>query len=176
VGVPLGATRNDSVFKTLFLDIGLLNAACGVSGLSLDDLLREKFVHEGPMAEQFVGQHLAFGEEPWVNPELHYWLREGKKDNAEVDYLINVNAVVVPVEVKAGVGGSLRSLHQFFAARGADLAVRFDLNLPSLQSVEHDVVTGAGIKHVRFRLLSLPLYMIGQARRIVGACLEGTCF
>jgi len=63
------------------------------------------------------------------------------------------------VKVKAGAAGSLRSLHQFMAAYGGPLAVRFDINPPSVQQVRQIVVTPDGRKEVSYRLLSLPLYL-----------------
>jgi uncharacterized protein len=68
-------------------------------------------VNEGQFAEQLVGQELRacrpFNEEP----ALFTWVREAKSSNAEVDYVIQVGARVLPVEVKAGSTGTLRSLH-----------------------------------------------------------------
>ena len=63
------------------------------------------------MAEQFIGQHLAFLDPG--KPSLHYWLREGKSENAEVDYVVAQNGKILPIEVKAGAAGSLKSIHQF---------------------------------------------------------------
>lgn len=88
-----------------------------------------RFVNEGPLAEPFVGQQLRF-DPNGSRPELHYWLREGKSGNAEVDFLTAVQGKVIPVEVKSGAAGSMRSLHQFMDLRGASTAVRFDLNPP----------------------------------------------
>jgi predicted AAA+ superfamily ATPase len=166
VGVPLGATIDERIFKPLFLDIGLMNEACGLTRLPLEKMMQARFVNEGPMAEQLVGQHLLFAADPSVRPSLCYWLREGRKSNAEVDYVVQVGSRVVPIEVKAGAGGSLKSLHQFAAHRNAPLAVRFDLSLPSLEEVAYDAVTAGGTVRTKFRLLSLPLYMVAQTMRL----------
>ena len=53
----------------------------------------------------------------------------------------------------------MRSLHQYMALRGSNLAVRFDLNPPALQDVSTIVETPQGRKQVDYRLLSLPLYL-----------------
>jgi len=172
VGVPLGATADDRTFKPLFLDIGLLNTSCGVSSLRIEDLRKYAFVNEGAIAEQCVGQHLLYPPEPSARPALHYWLRDGKQNNAEVDYLIAAGPHVIPVEVKAGAGGSLRSLHQFVAARNANPAIRFDVNPPSIQEINHTITVGAEKKLVQYALLSLPIYMVGQARRIAGEWMD----
>jgi hypothetical protein len=169
-GIPLGATADDDVFKALFLDGSLAQTAMGLPPLSLDAFRSARFVNEGMLAEQFVGQHLRHLR-PGQKPELHYWLREGKSGNAEVDFLIQVDERVVPVEVKSGAAGSMRSLHQFMALRGTDLAVRFDLNPPSLQTIATRVDTSNGPRDVKYRLLSLPISLIenvADAVRAVG--------
>jgi len=171
VGVPLGATVDDRAFKPLFLDVGLMNAASGITALPLEAMRDVRLVNEGAMAEQFVGQHLLFAPGPSLRPGLCYWLREGRKGNAEVDYLVQAGTTpgpkVVPIEVKAGAKGSLKSLHQFAALRQAPLAVRFDMNQPSFQEVAYDVVTADGLVHTGFKLLSLPLYLVGQTMRLI---------
>jgi hypothetical protein len=73
----------------------------------------------------------------------------------------------VPVEVKAGKSGALKSLQQFVLRKESKYAVRFDLNMPSLQSVQHTASKEKGSKSVAFNLLSLPLYMVEELPRIV---------
>lgn len=60
----------------------------------------------GKLAEQFVARH---------SSDLFYWSREARGSTAEVDFLIAREGNVVPVEVKSGSGGSLRSLHLLLA-------------------------------------------------------------
>ena len=117
-GVPLHADVDWKTYKLLFLDIGLMNRLCGLDWLALQDLDDRRLVNEGALAEQFVGQHLLYLEKGRETPRLNYWLREGKSANAEVDYAIARGAQIVPVEVKAGTSGTLRSLHQFALAKG----------------------------------------------------------
>ena len=74
-------------------------------------------------------------------------------------------AWIVPVEVKAGTSGILRFLHQFALAKGTRLAVRFDLNPPTVQSIRHQV--GGTGQRVEVTLLSLPLYLVGQLGRLL---------
>ena len=166
-GLPLGAEADDSAFKPLYLDVGLMNAACGVRALSLEVLHDKKFVNEGRMAEQFVGQNLLAGQERARRPSLHYWLREGRTGNAEVDYLMEHDARVIPVEVKAGASGGMKSLHQFMAVKPGHLAVRLDLNPPSSQDMELLVSSPAGLRPTQYTLHSLPLYMADQVERLL---------
>lgn len=106
-GLPLGASASDKKFKALLLDVGLLGSFYGVSRsqeYSKTDLLS---VFQGALAEQFIGQEILSA----TGNDLFYWSREAKSSNAETDYLIEKQGKIVPVEVKSGKGGSLKSLH-----------------------------------------------------------------
>ena len=162
-GIPLNAQIDPKVFKLYCLDLGLYNRICRLDYLSDRDIREDRFVNEGGLAEQFIAQQLAFLETPLLSPSLNYWLRDGNAGNAEVDFLIQVGRRVVPVEVKSGKSGSLKSLLQFVRAKKSELGCRFDLNLPSSQSVSH----GVGGEAISFRLVSLPLYLCNQVQRLL---------
>lgn len=163
-GVPLGAEADPRAFKLLFLDVGLMATATGLSSRDLEtepDLL---LVQQGALAEQFVGQHLLYSGASWETPQLHYWLREKSGAEAEVDYLISTGDRVVPVEVKAGKTGRLRSLQQFVAEKGPRLCVRISSGKPALEVVVSQLPDG---RNIDFQLLTLPLYLVGQIRRLI---------
>ena len=144
-----------------------MNHVCGVDGPTVDAMDGTRLVNEGGIAEQFVGQELATlggGERP---PNLHYWLHQGRTGNAEVDYVISRGDWIVPVEVKAGRSGSLKSLLQFAHEKRPPLAVRFDTNPPSLQTVRHTIRTADGLQPVTLQLLSLPLYAVATLPRFI---------
>jgi len=111
-GLPLGASASVRKFKALLVDIGLMQHLCGLPAdleYARTNLLD---IHEGALAEQFVGQELlAAGQE-----ELTYWARNAKSSTAEVDFLIVTQGRVHPVEVKSGASGRLRSLHMLLKA------------------------------------------------------------
>jgi len=166
-GLPLGAGVDDRTYKLLFMDVGLMNHVCGVDGPAVDAMAGIRLVNEGGIAEQHVGQELATlggGERP---PNLHFWLRQGRKGNAEVDYVISHGEWTVPVEVKAGRSGSLKSLLQFAHEKRPPLAVRFDTNPPSLQTVRHTIRTADRLQPVTLQLLSLPLYAVEALPRFI---------
>jgi len=98
--------------------------------------------------------------------EIFYWLREGRKENAEIDFVTQLEGQIVPVEVKSGTTGSLKSLHQFMNEKKLKKAVRFDLKPPSLMDAVHKLTHDPRNPGVSFRLLSLPLYMIEQLPRL----------
>ncbi len=166
-GLLLESQKNLAVYKCLFLDVGLMNRLLGLDERVIRSWDERSLINEGGLAEQFVGQHLFYRGEPNREPNLHYWLREGKANNAEVDYVIAHGGRVVPIEVKAGRTGSLRSLHQFVRAKSSALAVRFDLGQPSLQDLQHPVRVGTKTEDVSYRLLGLPLYLVEQLERLL---------
>jgi len=157
-GVPLNADVKERDFKPLFLDVGLASRMLGLTAGRLMGGADALQPSTGGLAEQFVGQHLLHRREFHRTPELHYWRRQARSANAEVDYLIAVDDRVVPVEVKSGKSGTLRSLHRFIEERGCRTALRFNRSAPSIYAIESAV-------H-RCQLLSLPLYLAGQARRL----------
>ncbi|MDP2815733.1 MAG: AAA family ATPase, partial [Rectinemataceae bacterium] len=131
-GIPLGAEIHPSSFKLIFLDIGLL---ASFLGLNAADFPRDKemtLVNSGAMAEQFIGQHLLYRKELYREPSLFYWNRQSKGSTAEVDYLIQAGNRVIPVEVKAGKTGRLRSLQVFIQEKKASLGLRFNDDVPSV--------------------------------------------
>lgn len=157
-GVPLSAEVADDIFKLIFMDTGMVNFVCGGRWKEISDAAEQTLINEGPLAEQFVGQHLAYLD--YSRPELHYWLREGRANNAEVDYVFSQGRRIFPVEVKAGLSGTLKSLQQFVLEKKCPQAIRFDLNQPSRMQVQAIARVGSGLKEVSFDLLSLPLYAV----------------
>lgn len=161
-GLPLKAEINRKKAKGVLLDIGLYNA---ISGLSLSDLNRQPdllLVNEGALAEQFVGQHLLPGAEAYLAPELYYWSREQRQSSAEVDYLLQHHNRILPVEVKAGQAGRLRSLHLFMEQKRLRQAVRFALHPFRIDEVTSSLAGSA----YRYQLFSLPLYLVEQLPRL----------
>ncbi len=91
-------------------------------------------------------------------------MRESKSSSAEVDYVISEGNLIVPIEVKAGQSGSMKSLAVFVDEKKVDFAVRFDLNPPSLFPVK---LTLSNQNKVKYDLLSLPLFFANQTRRLI---------
>ncbi len=167
-GLPLGSEVNRSIYKLFFLDVGLMAHMTGISRITEEQIRSDNLVNNGKLAEQFIAQHLLFNQPSWERPALHYWLREKRSSNAEVDFLVQNSSRVIPIEVKAGKAGSMKSLMRFMQEKDSSLAVRFDNNFPSLQKVDHKLGNGAGLSdRVTFDLLSLPLYMVGEMDRIL---------
>lgn len=167
-GLPLGAEVYERHFKCLTMDVGMM---CAALRLNTVDLGKENpvFVNDGAVAEQFVGQHLLGSGLPYETPALHYWAREARNAAAEVDYVLAIGRHIVPVEIKAGTSGSLRSLHQFLAEKRSHFGIRLNADVPSLL---HDTRRLADGSSIEYRLLSLPLYLAGQLRRLAAECVR----
>ena len=106
-GLPLGASSSDKKFKAIMLDIGLFGSLFGGSRSLEYSKTALLSVFQGAMAEQFVGQEIL----AVTDSELYYWAREAKSSNAETDYMVEKAGKIIPIEVKSGKGGSLKSLH-----------------------------------------------------------------
>jgi len=157
-GLPLNADIKETVYKLLFMDIGVMNHICGNDWTFLQSFPDHELVNEGAVAEQFIGQHLLSVQ--GLSPSLNYWVRQAKTSNAEVDYVVSQGPLIVPVEVKSGKSGSLKSLQQFAIQKKISVAVRFDLNPPGMQDISHRVSTAKQIESANCKLISLPLYLV----------------
>jgi len=163
-GLPLGAQISPKIFKTIFLDIGLLCSALGLSDLSIIHAPDWAWINRGSLAEQFIGQSLLQLFPSYQQPELYYWLREQAQSSAEVDYIWQHENQIIPIEVKAGKTGRLKSLHYFMHEKHGTFAVRFNTDRPSLLKEETKLPHGDAFS---YQLLSLPFYLAGQLKRFI---------
>jgi predicted AAA+ superfamily ATPase len=158
-GIPLRGGMNPKVLKLFFLDVGLVSRLLGQDWIDIQSQEERSLVNEGPLAEQFIAQHLYLDPSFETPPELFYWLNESKNANAEVDFVVSQGNLIMPVEVKAGKSGSLKSLHLFCGLRHLGQAVRFDLSPPSRQEIRTSVMGKMGSNlESRYILHSMPLY------------------
>ena len=118
-GLPLGGEANPNRFKVIFLDIGLSQA---ILGLDLAEwILQPKaaIINRGAIAEAFVGQEILAYSSPQRRGSLYYWHREAHASNAEIDFLLSPGQNIIPIEVKSGATGTLRSLHLFLKEKSS---------------------------------------------------------
>lgn len=81
-------------------------------------------IHGGALAEQLVGQELiAYGSNTAFAPP-NYWHREARGSAAEVDYVIQRGSEILPIEVKEGATGSMKSLHLFLSEKPARRGIK----------------------------------------------------
>jgi hypothetical protein len=151
-GLPLGAQINEQKFKLNFLDIGLMQNSCGLqSQLSIKEDFMQ--INAGSVAEQFVGQELIAYSDKHQQGSLYFWAREKKNSMAEVDYVVNIGSNILPVEVKSGKEGKLKSLRMFIEDKKSKFGIRFSRDKLSYYD----------------KVLSIPLYMVEQLPRLAEA-------
>lgn len=126
-GIPLQSQEDENTFKIYFLDVGLLNYLKGASWQMLQDYDEKQMITKGEVAEQFAAQHLAYIEEGLEKPNLIYWLRDKKINNAEVDFVIEKKSEIIPIEIKAGSSARLQSAKQFAIEHKTKIIYRYSL-------------------------------------------------
>lgn len=150
-GIPLGGDVNPKSSKFMLLDTGLYMHECQLDIADLISRPPADFINKGRLAEMLVGLELLKSYDAFTDSELFYWHREAANSTAEVDYLVQHNGAVLPVEVKAGTRGAMKSLHMLMAEKGIELGIR--------TSQENLGVMG----NVRI----IPHYMIGEWKRLL---------
>jgi predicted AAA+ superfamily ATPase len=126
-GIPLGAEINPGRQKMLLLDTGIFQR---LSDLPLSEtVLGNDFesINKGSLAELFVGLELLKSVSCYEMHSLYYWHREAKSSNAEVDYVVQRNQEIIPIEVKSGKRGSMQSLYLFLDAKPSEYGIRTSL-------------------------------------------------
>lgn len=153
-GIPLHAHVKFDRFKLLYLDVGLLQTMTRVDATHFfdEDIMQ---INSGMLAEQFVGQELIAYSPPFQNASLLFWERSGGSQ-AEIDYVVNIGSSIIPIEVKAGSTGTLRSMQSFLQEKKGLLGIRISENPLSLHN----------------NILSVPFYLVGSMDKIVKTALK----
>jgi predicted AAA+ superfamily ATPase len=86
-----------------------------------------KTINMGSLAEMFAGLEILKESSCYMPRELYYWHREKKQSNAQVDYVIQKNRDIGPIEVKSGLKGAMQSLHLFMQEKNSPLGIRASL-------------------------------------------------
>jgi predicted AAA+ superfamily ATPase len=121
-GVPLSSYVDESAFKLFCVDIGLLGALADIDSKTIIEG-NALFTHfKGAMAEQYVCQQLV--SDNGLRP--YYW--SAPKSSGEIDFIVQAEGNVVPIEVKAEENLRSKSLASFCKANKLDNAVRLSLS------------------------------------------------
>lgn len=163
-GLPLLAEVDDKRFKVEFIDVGLVSTLLGLRLDQIESVRDINLINQGAVSEQVVAQLLRTTSPGYTEAHNFYWCREEKSSNAEVDYIIQHHSNIIPVEVKSGKTGSLKSLQIFMQLKKRQLAVRINSDVPSFASVNVKSYDG---KPVSYELLSIPFYLIEQLPRLL---------
>ena len=135
-GIPLGSEINETAFKALLADTGLHQRLLGLDLKELVSIDDAAFANKGSLAEVYSALQIASHSSMRHRPELYYWHRDAPNATAEVDFVMQHGNGVLPVEVKAGLRGSMKSLRLFMAEKHIDIGVRVSLeNFATLPDV-----------------------------------------
>ena len=152
VKAPIVEDRR-KVPKLQYLDTGLLNYFAGLQPefFKVKDL---NDIYRGIIAEHIVRQEL-ISIDPFNNKKILFWARDKKQSSAELDIILQYEGKLIPIEVKSGKAGTLKSLHQFINYSHVNFAIRFYSGKFELNETK----TPEGTP---YRLLNLPLYAAGN--------------
>ena len=163
-GLPLGSEADSAYRKMLLLDSGLM---LRLLNMTMGDVLQittqiltasaADLVNKGPMAELVAGLELLRYQTPNLRHDLFYWYRQAKNSQAEVDYVTAYKQKVLPIEVKAGTQGGMKSLWLFMREKKLTEAVR--CSLENFGSFEYkDQEAKDAVRQVRI----CPLYAVSR--------------
>ena len=120
--IPLVAYQDTSAFKLFILDVGLLSA---MGGLTKQTILQGNSIFsefKGALAEQFVLQHF----KTRLDDKVFYWSSDTSQ--AELDFVVQNNDQVIPIEVKAEENLKAKSLKSFYEKFNPKIAVRTSMS------------------------------------------------
>lgn len=126
-GIPLGAECDHKKRKMLIFDTGIFQR---LLRLDITEILFEnnfEMINKGCIAELYVGLELLKSSSCYQQQSLYYWQRETLNSNAEVDYVIQEQQEIIPIEVKSGKKGSMQSLYLFLKEKKRPYGIRFSL-------------------------------------------------
>ena len=126
-GLPLGAEINNKKRKLLLIDTGIFQRMIGLDVASILTENDFESINKGAIAELNVGLELMKSVSPYQKNELYYWQRETKGSQAEIDFVIQLNQSIVPVEVKASKQGSMQSMYVFLKEKNVNFGIRTSL-------------------------------------------------
>ena len=127
-------------------NVGLLRKMAGLDSRIVveGDRLFEEF--KGAIAEQYVYQQLKSAE---VDMPIYYWSNDSSR--SEVDFVVQLDGYVIPVEVKATINLQAKSLKSFRQKYEPKISIRTSL-------ADYEENTG---------LFNIPLYDIENVKEII---------
>ena len=120
--IPLIAYRDISAFKLYLVDVGLLGA---MGDIDIKSIIEGNSIFQefkGAMTEQYVLQQLICRQEL----SIHYWSTD--KSTAEVDFIIQFEGKVIPIEVKAEENLQSKSLKSYFQQYNPSVSIRTSMS------------------------------------------------
>lgn len=120
-GIPLAAYQDISAFKLFLHDVGLLGAMAGLNVRTIiegDEIFTE---FKGALTEQYVMQQLRLDSERYIG----YWTND--RSTSEVDFVIQEEGEIIPIEVKSGENLKAKSFRLFCEKYNPQKAIRTSL-------------------------------------------------
>lgn len=142
-GLPL--TASGKQFKLFFLDVGLLLRKSNLEYQNLYIKRELTAAFQGMLAEQFVAQQLI----SQTDQQVFYWSRTESGASSEIDFVMVQEGKIIPIEVKSGKSGSLKSLHYL---------------LDKYPNIEKAIVFSQAKSGVNDKIQFVPIYFAGEGR------------
>jgi predicted AAA+ superfamily ATPase len=154
--------KNEKIFKFLFMDVGLVSSLLNLDNIEIQKIYFNPptdpiLLHKGMISEQFVGQQLIHRSDI-EKPNLFYWLRDQSTQKAEVDFVIESGLSIIPIEVKGGKTGTIKSLIQFVKDHKSKLAIKLTTKSSSVLIKEVD--------QIKVTFVELPLYFAERVHEL----------
>ena len=126
-GIPLGAEINPKNRRIIPCDTGLFLHILGIDKSQI--LLTDEFktINRGALAEIHTGLELVKNGGNHARRQLYCWSREKAQSSAQIDYLIQRGSAIIPIEVKSGTQGGMKSLNIFMKEKNILHGIRTSL-------------------------------------------------
>ena len=136
--IPLGSQMDTRDCKVIFLDVGLAQTLLNFDVTQWFLQPKKELCNKGSLVEAFVGQEILAYTNPHKKNNLYYWHKEDKRSQAEIDYLIQIKNNVIPIEVKSGLGRTLKSMRIFLQTHTeSPYAIKFSAQNYSIYNKIH---------------------------------------
>ena len=136
-GLPLGAETNAKKRKMLLFDTGIFQRILKLDIGQLIVVEELEIINKGGIAEQYCGLELIKNASCYEQTSLYYWHREALNSSAEIDYLLQIQSDIVPLEVKSGTKGSMNSMFLFLKEKKRKYGIRLSLeNFSSFRNIK----------------------------------------
>lgn len=151
-GIPLSGYEDLSAFKIYLADVGVLRRLAKLDPVAFREGNRLFTEFKGALTENFVLQSLI----PQFDAAPHYWSR--LNPSYEVDFVIQRENDIIPIEVKSDTNIKSRSLKKYAETFSAETKIRVRFSMNNLRMDDG--------------VLNIPLFMVDQAERLIGIALK----
>jgi len=126
-GFPLGAGINNKIRRIIPCDTGIFLHILGIDKSKILLSSDLKTVNYGALAEIYTGLELLKNGHTHARRQLYCWTREKAQSSAQIDYLIQMGSSIIPIEVKSGTQGGMKSMKIFMTEKNIKKGIRTSL-------------------------------------------------